>query len=131
MQINRFMRKTFYVDAVQVTDTNLHFVAQWCDGKVKTLNQEEGRNWNTPGRIGNPYVKVKVNRPLSMRQTAAFAGDWVVKVTHTTREGGTADSYRVYTNGAFNRSFEITDGDPTVSDILENLETLVKKIPSK
>jgi hypothetical protein len=130
MQINRFMRKTFYVDAVQVTETNLHFVADWCDGKVKTLNQEDAKNWNTPARIGNPYVKVKVNRPFSMRQTAAFVGDWVVKVTNTTRDGGTVDSCRVYTNGAFNRSFEIADSDPTVSDILEGLETLVKQIPS-
>lgn len=91
IQTTRYIRKPFFIDAVQVTADNIDEVAEWCTGSV----HEDERKKN----IGEDYryVKVRVHRPLSERQTKAFVGDWVLYA-------GTG--YRVYTDKAFVGSFE-------------------------
>ena len=65
LEINRYVRRPFYVDSVQVTDANMDEVADWCDGTVITTPKER-------------YIKVKVKRPTNHRQTTAMVGDWVL-----------------------------------------------------
>ena len=84
-ETHKYNRKPFSVDAVQVTADNIHEVAKWCMGKVETEND---------GRL---YIKVKVRRPLTDRQTKAYIGDWVLYA-------GTG--FKVYTDRAFTGSFE-------------------------
>lgn len=84
MKTHKFARKPFYVDAVRVSEANLTEVANWCEG---VLMEEDG----------TPFIKVKVHRPLTERQTQAFIGDWVLFA-------GTG--YKVYTPKAFDKSFE-------------------------
>lgn len=84
LQTERYARKPFYVDAVQVTKENLDLVAEWCHGDVQK---------NSFGQ----FVKVRVHRPLNDRQTQAFPGDWVLYA-------GTG--FKVYTDKAFEKSFE-------------------------
>ena len=79
----QYVRKPFFVDAVQVTLDNIAAVATWCDGKVIV---------DTP-----PYIKVKVKRPLAERQTRAFVGDWVLS---------SGNGYKVYTQSSFEKNFE-------------------------
>lgn len=88
MEIKNFSRKSFDVEGVQVTHENLSEVAEWCGGK---LLQEYG------GEAASEYIKVNVRHPLNMRQTRAYAGDWVLK---------TARGFKVYTNDALDSSFE-------------------------
>lgn len=84
IKTEKYARKPFIIDAVQVTEENLEKVAEWCMGEVV---QADGRR----------YVKVRVHRPLNERQTKAFVGDWVLYA-------GTG--YKVYTDKAFLGSFE-------------------------
>jgi hypothetical protein len=87
MSINteKFARKPFYVDAIQVTEENMQEVAKWCDGTV------EGTD------AGENFIKVRVHRPLNERQTKAFVNDWILYA---------GSGYKIYTPKAFNHSFE-------------------------
>lgn len=90
IKTNKFARKPFYVDAVQVTAENMEAVAEWCMGDVQTTVKPEGA-------AEEQYIKVRVHRPLTERQTKAFVGDWVLYA-------GTG--FKVYTPRAFEKSFE-------------------------
>lgn len=85
-----YRRKTFSVEAVQVTEDNLDAVANWTKGKVLANEATEG----APAKF---FVKVPVKRPLSERQSRAYIGDWVLKA----RSG-----FKVYTQRAFEGCFE-------------------------
>lgn len=88
LKIEQYQRKSYDVDVVQVTEENMEEVAKWCQGDVRTLKSrgEEKR-----------YVKVRVFQPKGERQTQAFVGDRVLYA-------GTG--YKVFTENAFQRSFE-------------------------
>lgn len=87
IETNKFARKPFYVDAVQVTAENMDDVSAWCQGTVtRTDLSPQG-----------DFIKVRVHRPLTERQTKAFVGDWVLYA-------GTG--FKVYTDKAFEKSFE-------------------------
>lgn len=90
IEIKKYARKPFYVDAVQVTDKNLDDVAKWCSGDVRTMkNPKTNKN--------ERYVKVRVHSPLTPSQSQAFVGDWVLYA---------ATGYKVYTTNAFVKNFE-------------------------
>lgn len=119
IETNKFARKPFYVDAVQVTAENIEQVAAWCSGDVRT---EENNS---------KYIKVRVARPMNERQTKAYIGDWVLYA-------GTG--YKVYTNKAFVANFdqqgqetkihstpqeELHVADPTPTDLVDQLPQTV------
>lgn len=85
MKTHKFARKPFYVDAVRVSEANIKEVADWCEGEVETDND------------GHEFIRVKVHRPLTEKQTQASIGDWVLFA-------GTG--FKVYTPKAFDKSFE-------------------------
>lgn len=85
LKTHKFARKTFYVDAVRVSEENIARVAEWCGGEIQT--DEEALR----------YIKVKVNRPLTDRQAMAYLGDWVLD---------SGNGFKVYTQKAFDKSFE-------------------------
>lgn len=102
LETTKYVRKQFPVDAVRVTAENMYEVAAWCHGDVDVEK--------TPARGSSPeredkFVKVRVNRPLTPRQTQAFIGDWVLYA-------GTG--FKVYTDKAFNKSFELKDAGTTM-----------------
>lgn len=99
LDVTQFTRKAFYVDAVQVTSSNIEKVAEWCGGEVREgrpdrdlQNAMEGGK----GLVPEKYVHVRVYRPMNDRQTKAFVGDWVLYA---------GKGYKVYTNSAFQNSF--------------------------
>lgn len=98
IQSNKFARRPFVVDAIQVTDENLDLVAEWCMGDVRTIKKRKGDD--------ERYIKVRVHLATTERQTKAFVGDWVLYA-------GT--SYKVYTLKAFERSF--MQSDEEVDDV--------------
>lgn len=89
--IKQYVRKPFAVEGLQVTEENIHQVAEWCNGSVRT---GQGRF----GRDKELFVRVWVLRPQTDRQTMAFVGDWVLYA-------GTG--FKVYTNEAFEKNFEV------------------------
>ena len=108
IETNKYARKAFYVDAIQVTEQNMLEVALWCQGEVRTTEKGNG---NTEEK----YIKVRVQRPLTERQSKAFVGDWVLYA-------GTG--YKVYTPKAFASSFEDT-GEAGVWHYPENYAPVV------
>jgi len=84
LKTEKFARKPFYVDAVQITEGNMQDVAKWCQGKVESTD------------AGENFIKVRVHRPLNERQTKAFVNDWILFA---------GSGYKVYTPKAFNQSF--------------------------
>lgn len=101
MKIRKYARKPFDVEAIQVTEANMSRVAAWCGGQPRSEGPDD-----------NPtlYIKVKVHRPLSERQTKAYVGDYVLLG---------ASGYRVYTQSAFDKTFV-----PIAEDQDENQQTL-------
>jgi hypothetical protein len=97
-EVARFVRKPFYVDAIQVTASNIDDVAKWCGGKVKRAKPDPDI---VEGRVAVKYVAVNVYRPINDRQKQAFVDDWVLKADK---------GFKVYTNHAFHNSFELIDG---------------------
>lgn len=95
LKTEKFVRKPFYIDAVQVSDENISEVAEWCQGEIRTTaaNNQDG--------IDEEYVKVRVHRPLNERQTKAFIGDWVLYA---------GAGFKVYTSKAFKNSFDLVGG---------------------
>lgn len=89
MQVEKYARVPFVVDAVQVTRANIHDVAEWCGGTVVPAEGDVAE-----------HIKVKVYRPISDRQTQAFPGDWILW-TDVVGWG-----FKVYTNKAFEKAFE-------------------------
>lgn len=89
LEIGRYIRKPFEVDAVEVTAENMEEVASWCQGDVRT--DDDGKN----------YIKVRVQRPLNESQTRAYVGDRVLYA-------GTG--YKVYKPKAFKSSFDRVEG---------------------
>lgn len=85
MQTNTYVRKPFKVEGIQVTDENMHEVAEWCKGTLERDNQEK------------PYIAVPVLKPVSERQKTAFVGDWVLKFNN---------GFKVFNDKAFHGSFE-------------------------
>lgn len=90
VETQKFQRKSFAVEAVQVTPENMKDVAEWCAGKVMSDGEKEGH-------LSREHIKVRVAYPINDRQTQAYLGDWVLK---------SGKSFKVYTNAAFEKSFE-------------------------
>src|SRR3954454_9702878 len=92
----KYVRKPFAVEAIEVTPDNIRDVARWCGGKVKKASpgSEEWREHSPQ------YIKVDVLKPLNDRQTRAYYGDWVLS------SGRGPGGFKVYTPQAFSSSFE-------------------------
>lgn len=105
METEKYLRKPFEVEAVQVTAANIDEVAQWCKGEVKEQNT-------------NKYIKVEVARTINERQTMAFISDWILFA-------GTG--YKVYTAKAFARHFTKVE-DQNSTDNVEELRTVTQPV---
>ena len=103
-----YSRKPFRVNAVQVTKDNLDEVAEWCKGTVEDREVKDGKG---------VHVKVNVHRPMNERQTKAFVGDWVLESTL---------GLKVYTQRAFESSFELRSPDNEVGEVPAIQMTMVK-----
>lgn len=87
----RYVRKPLHVDAVRITEENFEEIAAWCQGEIQQDDVPVGTG---PGK---KFIKIRVHNPKNPRQTKAFVGDWLL---YTER------GYKVYTNKAFNSSFD-------------------------
>lgn len=121
MDIETYQRKTFPVNAVQVTEENLLEVSEWCGGEIL----EQKTKIKNATKIEN-FIKVPVKNPLNEKQTRAYIGDWVLEAD---------ENYKVYTDRAFSKSFEkvkvYTEADAqnhlddNPADVVEDSSSLV------
>lgn len=93
MEPQRFERKTFVIEAMQVSLENITQVIEW-------VNSSGGRATLMQDDIKRPYISIDVRRPANQKQTMAYIGDWVTK---------SGIAFRIYTDSAFHRSFEETE----------------------
>ena len=95
LKTEKYTRKPFIIEAVQVTEDNMEEVAVWCRGKVLTTNSQIAAGLHKdPER----YIQVEVQNPLNERQKRAFVNDWVLFANQ---------GFKVYTPRAFERSFDL------------------------
>ena len=97
MDVQTYFRKAFSVEAVQVTAENLDEVTRWCSGGLS-------------GGKDDRYIKVKVLKPTTIRQTKAYIGDWLLKSNR---------GFKVYTDKAFNNNF-MKDEDGKINQFWED-----------
>jgi hypothetical protein len=90
LNIQKYQRKAFEIDAVQVTLDNMQEVAEWCGGEI--VIEKLG------GRLIQ-YIKVEVLHAINERQKKAFVEDWVLK---------TDRGVKTYSKRAFPNNFEKT-----------------------
>lgn len=96
METKVYNRKPFSVHAIQMTAENAFDIAEWCRGEVRKDSSTQ-----------QLYVKVNVIKPADERQTQAHIGDWVLR---------SGNSFKVYSNKAFNSTFELANVQPAVSN---------------
>lgn len=94
IKTDKYMRKPFVIDAVQVTEDNVHEVALWCGGSVMETIPEIAEKLGKPAQT---FIKVPVSNAINERQTQARPTDWVMRANK---------GFKVYTNQAFNKCFE-------------------------
>lgn len=105
LEIARYVRKPFDIDAVQITEENIAEVAKWAGGDVRK------------DRENKPYIKIRVFQPKNSRQTKGYVGDWVLYA-------GTG--YKVYTPKAFENSFELADPKSSTTSVNQKAPKGVK-----
>lgn len=100
MVINKtYRRKTFTVQAIQVTVENMKGLAEWCRGEVivyfPDIHKQSGDY-----RAGQTCVEVVIGQVNGRVQKArAYPGDWITKLYDT-------ENFRVYRNKTFLEAFE-------------------------
>lgn len=92
----KYVRKSLFVDAVQVTEENFADIARWCFGEICNID-ETPVNSAEDVNPSKQYIHVRVHNPKNPRQTKAFVGDWIL---YTER------GYKVYTTKAFQANFD-------------------------
>lgn len=111
--IASYRRKSFSIKAARVTPLNIEELAKWCRGKILDGEKE--------GNFSRQYIKVRVAFPVSDRQTEAHTGDWLVKRNQ---------SFKIYTDKAFHRTFENENGPKITAKFLPQSEVLDRPSPS-
>lgn len=94
MKTQKFQRKPFIVDCVQVTEENMEEVAKWCKGTITTTDSKIAEQLKRPVRT---WIQVETQQPMSDRQKQAFVGDWLLYANN---------GFKIYTPKAFERTFE-------------------------
>jgi hypothetical protein len=84
-----WVRNTFSVEAVRVTEENMRKVANWCDGRI--YGQQ---NLNESVKLYVQFDAVGYSKHYAAK---AFVGDWVIRVD---------GHFKHYTDNAFRRAYQ-------------------------
>lgn len=108
MQTQKFQRKPFLVDCVQVTEENMAEVAEWCKGTVTSTDSAIAEKFKKKVQT---WIQVETQQPMNDRQKQAFVGDWILYANH---------GFKIYTPNAFERTFEpvFKEGEPRPARIV-------------
>lgn len=105
----KYTRKTFDVDAIQVTAENVREVAEWCDGRIKSSDPESYND-------NQFYIEISVQMAHGTKREKAFIGDWVTR---------TDKSFKAYRRDAFAFAFEMDDDGLSNRRAVTNMQTEV------
>lgn len=99
MNTEKYIRKPFPVEAVQVTAENINDVALWCKGNIEWTKPASASAGVTGQRR---FIRVPVFQPKSEHQTFAFESSWVLRA---------GQGFKVYTHRTFMKDFEKVPDD--------------------
>lgn len=126
----KFVRKPLYVDAVRVTADNFLELAFWTQGSIRN-NDDTEPEAGKPIDPDNQHIRIKVHKPMNLRQQQAHVGDWILKMEPDQRGG--QQKIKIYNPEAFDSSFDkVTghmDGEPIDMETEEPIETEVVPQP--
>lgn len=109
-----YARKSFPVEAVQISSANMERVAKWCGGVVESERR---------GSRTIKFIKVEVTRATNERQKRAYVGDWVLCFTRHEKK-----NFKCYTPQAFDNDFEKSEAWVCPEqDPLPGIEALAEK----
>jgi hypothetical protein len=103
LDIQRYTRKTFDVDAVLITEENLANVVLWCDGKMDVSDASD------------PVVIIETKDKTNKKPDRILygnVGDWILKIPTT---GKNKFAWAIYKAYAFQRAF-----DRSTEGVIEN-----------
>lgn len=92
-----FRRKTFVVQATQVTKENMGELSEWCGGELIESYQPEPHLASGNYHKGHPCVEMTVGR--NGQKTRAFIGDWITHISGS-------NNFKVYRDKTFKEAFE-------------------------
>lgn len=101
-----WVRNTFEVEAVRVTEENMRKVANWCYGRIYGLQELDA-----PLRLYIQFDAVGYNKHYAAK---AFVGDWVLFVD---------GHFKHYEDRAFKKAYHPKTSKEGVSRIVEELLT--------
>lgn len=104
LNTQKYQRKTFFIDAVQVDLDNMEEVAEWCGGEI-ILD-------NNGGRLVQ-HIRIDVEHAINERQKKAFVNDWVLKM---------GAGFKCYSKRAFPNNFEPVKNGVTAEELLGHPE---------
>jgi hypothetical protein len=94
MKTEKFQRKPFLVDAIQVTEENMEEVAKWCKGTITHTDPAIAEQLKKPVQT---WIQVETQQPMNDRQKQAFVGDWLLYANR---------GFKIYAPKAFERTFD-------------------------
>lgn len=104
LNTQKYQRKTFFIDAVQVDLDNMEEVAEWCGGEI-ILD-------NNGGRLVQ-HIRIDVEHAINERQKKAFVNDWVLKM---------GAGFKCYSKRAFPNNFEPVKNGVTAEELAQSYE---------
>lgn len=112
LNIQKYQRKPFVIEAIQVTLDNMEDVAKWCGGEL-IIDQHNGKLTS--------YIKVDVDHAISERQKKAFVDDWVLKNPNKI--------FKCYSRRAFPNNFEPIKTRVTPDELAEAFDQNLQGYP--
>lgn len=94
LDIQKYSRKTFDVDAVQIMEENLADIALWCEGKLDVSD------------AADPVVIIETKDKTNKKPDRILqggVGDWILKIPTT---GKNKFAWAIYKAYAFQRAFD-------------------------
>jgi hypothetical protein len=92
-----FQRKTFVVQAIQITGENLSELAEWCGGELIESYTPEIHLRSGNYRTGHPCIEMTVGR--NGQKIRAFIGDWITHIQGS-------EKFKIYRDKTFKEAFE-------------------------
>lgn len=107
-------RKTFRVQAIQITAENMEEISRWCGGKLKTYVPDLKHR---PGTYqdGQPCIELLVSRVMGRESVArAYVGDWITRII-------CGNHFNVYRDKKFRDMFQEIQADLERHEIILGL----------
>lgn len=104
MKLEEWERKTFRIQAVQVTEEDMEEIAAWCDGRIY-IKKDEGED---PAF----YIQFTAIHHKQKQTMKAFVGDWIT---------WSGSSFHHYKDSSFRKGYQLRgDLESRIAEEIQN-----------